>query len=99
MGPGGAVKDDWNNFAPSIGVAWDPGNDGKSVIRGNYRMAYDRINTFVLSSNIFQSIPGITTSVVDTAFGQAGGRIAQGLPSLQPIYTPDIFLQPPSVST
>ena len=96
---GELYKDDWNNFAPSIGVAWDPGNDGKSVLRGNYRMAYDRINTFVLSSNIFQSIPGITTSVVNTAFGQAGGRISQGLPSLQPIITPEAFLQPPSVST
>ena len=96
---GELYKDDWNNFAPSIGVAWDPGNDGRSVLRGNYRMAYDRINTFVLSSNIFQSIPGITTSVVNTNFGQAGGRISQGLPSLQPIITPEAFLQPPSPSS
>lgn len=92
-------EDDWNNFAPSIGVAWDPNNDGRSVIRGNYRLAYDRLNTFVVSSNIFQSIPGITTSVVNTSFGQTGGRLRNGLPTLQPTVSPENFLQPPAVGS
>ncbi|HXG56693.1 MAG TPA: hypothetical protein VNJ03_15050, partial [Vicinamibacterales bacterium] len=95
---GKLYEDDWNNFAPSVGVAWDPRGDGRSVLRGNYRLAYDRINTFVLSSNIFQSIPGITTGVVNTAFGQAGGRLRDGLPALQPTVSPADFLQPPAVS-
>ncbi len=69
------------------------------MIRGNYRMAFDRINTFLFSSNIFQSIPGLTTSVVNTSFGQAGGRLRQGLPSLQPTATPADFVQPPAVSS
>ena len=92
---GKLYDDDLNNFGPAVGIAWDPKGDGKSVIRGNYRLAYDRINTFVLSSNIFQSIPGISTSVVNTSFGQAGGRLRDGLPSLQPTTTPASFLQPP----
>jgi hypothetical protein len=92
-------EDDWNNIAPSIGFAWDPRGDGESVVRGNYRVAYDRLNTFLLSSAIFQSIPGITTSVVDTAFGQSGGRLRSGLPSLQPTVSPSDFLQPPPVSS
>ena len=96
---GDLYSNDVNNIGPSIGVAWDPGNNGKSVIRGNYRLAYDRINTFVLSSTIFQSIPSITTGVVNTAFGQTGGRLRDGLPALQPTVTPDSFLQPPSVSS
>ena len=96
---GKLYDDDWNNVAPSIGMAWDPGGQGKTAIRGNYRMAYDRINTFVLSSNIFQSIPGITTSVVNQSFGQAGGRLRDGLPNLQPTVTPEAFLQPPAVGT
>ena len=91
--------DDWNNFAPSIGVAWDPNDDGQSVIRGNYRLAYDRLNTFVVSSSIFQSIPGITTSVVEESFGQAGGRLRDGLPSLQPTVSPEQFLQPPATGS
>lgn len=96
---GALYEDDWNNIAPSVGIAWDPAGEGTSVIRGNYRMAYDRINTFVLSSNIFQSIPGITASVVNTAFGQAGGRLRQGLPALQPTVSPTDFLQPAQVGS
>ncbi len=32
---------DYNNFAPRIGLAWDPGNDGKSVVRASYGIFYD----------------------------------------------------------
>ncbi|HWK11413.1 MAG TPA: hypothetical protein VNR64_15230, partial [Vicinamibacterales bacterium] len=96
---GPLYKDDWNNFAPSVGVAWDPRGDGKSAVRANYRLAFDRIDTFVLSSSIFQSIPGITTATVNEDFGQAGGRLRDGLPSLAPIGTPADFLQPPSPSS
>ncbi|MGH9632170.1 MAG: hypothetical protein ACRD7E_28020, partial [Bryobacteraceae bacterium] len=31
------------NFAPSIGIAWDPAGLGKTVIRAGYSLAYDRI--------------------------------------------------------
>jgi hypothetical protein len=98
-GVGKLYEDDWNNFAPSVGVAWVPGGNPNSVVRGNYRMAFDRINTFVLSSNIFQSIPGITTQAVNNSFGQGGGRLRQGLPSLQPTVSPQDFLQPPATGT
>lgn len=91
-------EDDWNNFAPSVGVAWDPRGDGKSSVRANYRMAFDRINTFVISSSILQSIPGITIGVTDTTFGQAGGRLANA-PSLRPATTPTAALTPPPVSS
>lgn len=90
-------EDDRNNIAPSIGMAWDPRGDGKSSIRGNYRMAFDRINTFVISSAILQSIPGITTGVTNTAYGQAGGRLP-GIPTLQPAFSPEQALAPPAVS-
>jgi hypothetical protein len=96
---GDLYESDWNNVAPSVGVAWDPNNDGMNVVRGNYRMAFDRINTFLASSAVFQSIPGITTTITNTSFGQAGGRLRQGLPSLAPTQSPDSFLQPPSPTT
>ena len=96
---GDLYKSDWNNVAPSVGIAWDPQSDGEQVIRGNYRMAFDRINTFLASSAIFQSIPGITTTISNTAFGQAGGRLRQGLPNLAPTASPESLVQPPSPTT
>jgi hypothetical protein len=92
-------KSDVNNVGPSIGVAWDPRGDSRSVVRANYRLAYDRVNTFPLSALVFQSIPGITTGVANTAFGTGGGRLRDGLPRLEPTATPDSFLQPPPVSS
>lgn len=93
---------DINNWSPSLGFAWDPKGDGKTAIRGNYRVAYDRINTFVLSSAIYNNIPGVTLGVVDQAFGVAGGpggtggRIRDGIPSIAPPSTviPQQQLQP-----
>jgi hypothetical protein len=97
--PGTLYDDDSDNVAPAVGVAWDPRGDGKQALRANYRLAYDRINTFLLSSAIFQSIPGITTAVTNTAFGQNDGRLRDGIPTLNPTVTPEQFLQPPPVSS
>ncbi|HEX6881187.1 MAG TPA: TonB-dependent receptor [Terriglobales bacterium] len=35
------IPRDYNNFAPRIGLAWDPRGDGKTVIRGSFGMFYD----------------------------------------------------------
>lgn len=64
----GYYDQDWNNFAPAVAVAWSPdfgnnflgrliGRNGKSVIRGGYRLTYDRIGsqlavTFDLNSTL-----------------------------------------------
>ncbi|MFB3853190.1 MAG: carboxypeptidase regulatory-like domain-containing protein [Vicinamibacterales bacterium] len=99
---GKLYDNDLNNVAPSAGIAWDPKGDGKQSLRGNYRMAFDRINTFVLSSSIFQSIPGITAGVVNTAYGQSGGRlpgVGPVITGLQPIFSPESFVQPPAPSS
>jgi len=96
---GSLYDDDIDNFGPSVGLAWDPKGDGRSVIRGNYRLAYDRINTFVFSSAIFQSIPGITANVTNTAYGTSGGRLTGTLPDLQPTVSPQDFIQPPATGS
>jgi len=52
----GFYPQDWNNFAPAISVAWSPrfgdnwfgrlvGREGESVIRGGFRITYDRIGS------------------------------------------------------
>ena len=37
------VPDDWNNFAPRLGVSWDPFGNRKLAIRGGYGIAYERL--------------------------------------------------------
>ncbi len=55
-GKPGFYNQDWNNFAPSVAFAYSPdfgdnffgrlvGRSGKSVIRGGFRMSYDRIGS------------------------------------------------------
>jgi len=81
--PGPLYKDTWRNFAPSLGLAWDPTGAGKMSVRANYRIAFDRMATFGLSSAIFPNLPGTTLGVTNTEFGQGGGRLTN-LPRLSP---------------
>src|SRR5262249_11024276 len=61
--PGNLYRDAWKNLSPSIGIAWDPLKNGKQSIRANYRLSYDRMNTFVLSASVFQGLPGEALAV------------------------------------
>jgi hypothetical protein len=81
--PGNLFKNQLGNFGPSIGFAWDPFKTGKTSIRGNYRMAYDRINTFVIASQILPNLPGAAYAAINQDFGLSGGRL-RNLPDLLP---------------
>lgn len=100
FGEGKLYEDSLAQFAPSVGMAWDPTGSGKTSIRANYRLAYDRTNTFVFSSFIFQSAPGLTRAVTNNTFGQNGGLLRNGVPTLNSNdVTPLQFRQPPAFST
>ncbi len=77
-------KSDLNNFGPAVGVAWDPFKDGKTAVRGNFRVAYDRLSTFAPSSAVFPNVPGISLAVINTTIGQIDYRLRDGVPSLAP---------------
>jgi hypothetical protein len=56
------ISTDWNNFAPRIGFAYDLKGDGRTAIRGNYGIYYDRTMGSV-ASGIDSNTPGFTQQV------------------------------------
>jgi Carboxypeptidase regulatory-like domain len=70
----GFYKQDWNNFAPVVAVAWSPdfgdnffgrafGRQGKGVIRGGFRMTYDRIGSQLAVSFDLNNTLGFSSAV------------------------------------
>jgi hypothetical protein len=96
---GDLFKNDLNNFSPSVGLAWDPFKNGKTSIRANYRLAYDRISSFVFASSIFQSTPGNNFAFpTNNSYGEGGGLFR----NIQPIVatgTPTQLRQAPAFGT
>jgi hypothetical protein len=99
---GDLFESDFSKFLPSVGFAWDPFKTGKTSIRGNYRIASDRIATFLFGSSIFQSTPGNNTAPTNSTFGAGGGlyrNLGPVIASLAPASTPDALRQPAAFST
>ncbi len=107
--PGKFMNNRLNNIGPSVGFAWDPIGDGKTSVRGNYRIAFDRINSFSFSSSVFQGMPGLTYQVTNSTSGQdtvtsssfvsAGVRAASWkAPALPAGATPQSLATPPAYS-
>jgi hypothetical protein len=103
---GAFMQDRWNNFGPSLGFAFDPKGDGKTSIRGNFRIAYDRINSFSFTSSVFQGMPGLLYQIANTTAGQdtfstsgnTMGMRAAGWSVPVPTSTPKALLTPPTYS-
>src|ERR1044071_4241718 len=74
----GYYEQDWHNFAPSVAFAWSPdlgdnffsrliGRNGKSVIRGGFRMTYDRIGSQLAVNFDLNSVLGFTSGLGNAA--------------------------------
>lgn len=65
------------NFAPRLGLAWDPTGSGNTVIRGGFGMTYETVNwEAFLALNNRLGISSIPTGGIGVAPG--GGNIAVG---------------------
>ncbi|HEY3839011.1 MAG TPA: TonB-dependent receptor [Bryobacteraceae bacterium] len=51
------ANDSYKNFAPRIGIAWDPFGDGKTAVRAGYGMYYDSTLFGIYEQNIFADPP------------------------------------------
>ncbi len=50
---------DWNNFAPRIGIAWDPVGDGRTALRANWGIFYDRL-IGATANSVDANTPGLS---------------------------------------
>ncbi len=99
---------DYNNFAPSIGLSWQPsydnkwwtavfGGPGKTVFRGGYSWTFTRegINNFL---SIAFANPGFTGSLTATPVGAVtgAGQFLAGTVSLATANIPNVLQNPAS---
>ncbi len=96
---GDLFKNDLNNLSPSVGFAWDPFKSGKTSIRANYRLSYDRFPSQVFANFVYQSTPGNTFASSISGVGTQNLLIRNGLPDLTPTQTPGDLRQTPPFAT
>jgi hypothetical protein len=55
------ANDNWHNFAPRIGLAWDPFGTGKTSFRAGYGVYYDSTLFGTYEQNIFANPPFVAS--------------------------------------
>jgi hypothetical protein len=66
--PGGLTQTYYKAFAPRIGIAWSPGNSGRTSVRAGWGMFYNPIEQLVLEQFSAEPPFGVSTFPVGTLF-------------------------------
>jgi Carboxypeptidase regulatory-like domain/TonB-dependent Receptor Plug Domain/TonB dependent receptor-like, beta-barrel len=53
---------DYNNFSPRIGVAWSPGLDSRTVVRGGFGIFYNQFMQWLAQLETSNIVTGVATS-------------------------------------
>ena len=74
-------NEDMNNFAPRVGIAWDPWGDGKTSVRAGWGMFYDTIlvgslEFDVLFNPYLVNSVAITNTSLDNPTGGTSGALS-----------------------
>ena len=74
---GGFYHQDLNNFAPTVGFAWDPFKDGRTSIRGGYSLTFVNEETITVADNAATSNAGLSTTAT---LANLYATVANGIP-------------------
>jgi Carboxypeptidase regulatory-like domain len=79
--PAGMTSTYYKAFAPRLGIAWSPGNSGKTSIRAGWGMFYNPIEELVMAQFGAEPPFGGSSALYETFFNtpfvyQAGGSVA-----------------------
>jgi hypothetical protein len=92
----GLYKSAYKQFAPNIGVAWDPFGNGKTAIRAGFSMNYVNDSFFTAAENATTGNSGLSTAA---AADTTGNGLPAGFTVSNPATVPaPAFVAPPNVT-